>query len=131
MRKEIEITIEQGRDAGKTFKIVEMSAVQTDRWATKALCLLGRSNQGLEVIANMSMVDFLMALSQADPDEAQPLLDELLACSSFKKDGSFVNMKGQLVDSVIEDFSTIFRLRLEALKLHLDFLEQGGESVSK
>ena len=32
MRKEVEITIEEGRDKGKTFKITEMGAVQADRW---------------------------------------------------------------------------------------------------
>ena len=40
-RKEIEITIKDGRDAGKVFKITEMGAVQSDRWATKVVSLLG------------------------------------------------------------------------------------------
>ena len=46
-RKEIEITIEEGRDAGKTFKITEMPAVPADRWVTRALCLLGKSKTDL------------------------------------------------------------------------------------
>lgn len=131
MRKEIEITIDQGRDAGKTFKITEMGSVQMDRWATKALCLFGRSNQGLGSLANMGLVEIINAFSKVDYEEAQPLLDELLACASFKKDGAYVVMKGSMIEGVVEDFTTLFRLRVEALKLHFGFLGQGGESTSK
>jgi len=131
MRKEIEITIEQGRDAGKTFKITEMGSVQMDRWATKALCLFGRSNQDLRAIAKMGVLEIIKAFSSVPYEEAQPLLDELLACASFKKDGVYVAMKGSMIDGVVEDFTTLFRLRVEALKIHFGFLGQGGESGSK
>lgn len=131
MRKEIEITIEKGRDAGKTFKITEMGAVQMDRWAVKALCLFGRSGQGLGTLANMGFVEIINAFSKVNYDDAQPLLDELLACASFKKDGVYVAMKGSMIEGVVEDFTTLFRLRVEALKLHFGFLGDGGESKSE
>jgi len=131
MRKEIEITIEDGRDTGKVFKIVEMGAVQADRWATKALCLFGRAGQNISALGKMNIVDLLSAFSSVQYEEAQPLLDELLACASFKKDGVYVNLKGSMVDATIEEWTTLFRLRVEALKLILGFLEQGGESGSK
>ena len=131
MRKEIEIKIDEGRDAGKVFKIEEMPAVQMDRWVTRALCMLGRSGSGLSALGGSTLEDLLQAFSKLDFKDSEPLLDELLACCSFKKDGSLVKMGGSMTDSVIEDWTTIFKLRIEALKLNLGFLEQGGDLTSK
>ena len=128
MRKEIEITIEEGRDAGKTFKITEMSAVQMDRWATKALCLIGKTNTSVVELFEMGTSGMIKILGSLGYEASEPLLNELLECCSFKKDGVYVQMKGAMVESVIEDFTTIFRLRSEALAVNLSFLEQGGES---
>lgn len=128
MRKEIEITIEEGRDAGKTFKITEMSAVQMDRWATKALCLIGKTNASVVELFEMGTSGMIKILGSLGYEASEPLLNELLECCSFKKDGVYVQMKGAMVESVIEDFTTIFRLRSEALAVNLSFLEQGGES---
>ncbi|MBO7712483.1 MAG: hypothetical protein J6S85_02870 [Methanobrevibacter sp.] len=131
MRKEVEIKIEAGRDAGKVFKVEEMPAVQMDRWITRALCMLGRSGSGLSMIGGMTMEDLLSAFSKLDFKDSEPLLDELLSCCSFKKDGTLVKMTGSMVDSVVEDWTTIFKLRIEALKLNLGFLEEGGDLTSK
>ena len=131
MRKEIEIKIEAGRDAGKVFKIEEMPAVQMDRWVTRALCMLGRSGSGISAIGGSTMEELLQAFSKLDFKDSEPLLNELLACCSFKKDGTLVKMEGSMVDSVIEDWTTIFKLRIEALKLNLGFLEEGGDLTSK
>ena len=49
MRKEKLITISSGRDEGKKFKIREMGAVKTEKWATRALMLLASSNIDLGV----------------------------------------------------------------------------------
>ena len=131
MRKEVEIKIEAGRDAGKVFKVEEMPAVQMDRWVTRALCMLGRSGSGLSAIGGSTMEELLQAFSKLDFKDSEPLLEELLACCSFKKDGTLVKMSGSMVDSVIEDWTTIFKLRIEALKLNLGFLEEGGDLTSK
>lgn len=130
-RKEIEIKIEEGRDAGKTFKITEMSALQADKWVTKALCLLGKSKFDISSLGSMSMPEILTAMSGLNFEETEPLLNQLLECASFKKDGVDVPMKGSMVDSVVEDWATLFRLKVESLKLILGFLEQGGESTSE
>ena len=130
-RKEIEITIEEGRDAGKKFKITEMPAVQADRWITRALCLLGKSKTDLSAFGVMDMGALLNTFSAIEFSETEPLLNELLACASFEKDGASVPMKGDIINSVIEDWETIFRLKVEALKIILGFLDQGGESESK
>lgn len=131
MRKEIEIKIEDGRDAGKVFKIEEMPAVQMDKWVTRALCMLGRSGSGLSAINGMTLESLLQAFSKLDFKDSEPLLEELLGCCSYKKDGDIsVKMTGSFVNSVIEDWTTIFKLRIEALKLNLGFLEEGGELTS-
>lgn len=130
-RKEIEIKIEEGRDAGKTFKITEMPAVQADRWITKALCLLGKSKFDISSLGSMSMPEILKSMSGLNFDDTEPLLNQLLECATFEKDGVAVPMKGSMIDSVIEDWSTLFRLKVESLKLILGFLEQGGESTSE
>lgn len=132
MRKEKEITIEKGRDAGKKFKIVEMSATMTDRWATRALLVLGKSIKGgITALSTLSMEDILAGLSNASFEDCEPLLQELLECSYFLKDGTSVQLKKDFVDGIIEDISTLWTLRVEALHLHLDFLEQGDGLGSK
>lgn len=131
MRKEVEITIEEGRDKGKTFKITEMSATQADRWTLKVLCLFGKGGIVLEELAKMDFNTIIKTMGDVGYDIAEPLLDELLECASFKKDGVYVPMKGSMIESVVEDFRTLYRLRLEALQLVLGFLEQGDESKSK
>ena len=130
-RKEVEIKIEDGRDAGKVFKITEMPAIQIDKWATKALLLLGKAGMNISVLNSMNVEDIITAISKADYDETEKLLSEMLACCSFQKDGVSVIMKESMVDSVIEEWTTVFRLRIEAIKLNLGFLEQDVESTSE
>ena len=132
MRKEKEIKIETGRDAGKVFKITEMSAFQMDKWATKALLVLGKSKKGgILSIGSMSLEDLLSSLSDVDYEKAEPLLQELLDCCYFKKDNTLVQLKKDFVDSVVEDWTTLFKLRLEALTLCVGFLEQGDGQDTK
>lgn len=130
-RKEKEITIEEGRDAGKTFKITEMPAVQADRWISRALSLLGKSNSEISALILTNGQEFLKEFAKIDYEETQPLLEELLSCASFIKDGVSIPMKGNMVDSVVEDWTTLFRLKYEAFLLSVGFLEQGGESTSE
>ena len=127
MRKEVEITIEEGRDKGKTFKITEMSATQADSWALRALCLLGKSGITLEKLGSLDMDAIFQLLGNLGYEFSKPLIDELLECASFKKDGVYVPMKGAMIDSVVEDVSTLFRLKMEALTLTLGFLDLGDE----
>ena len=79
MRKEKEVRIEEGRDAGKVFKITEMPAFQMDRWATRALIALGRAKKGgIATLGSMSIDELLSALSEVDYQIAEPLLQELI-----------------------------------------------------
>lgn len=132
MRKEIEVTIEEGRDAGKKFKITEMPAFQMDRWATRALIALGKSQKGgIAALGTMNVQDIISAFTELEFEKAEPLLQELLECCAFIKDGTSVQMKKEFVDGVVEDWTTLFRLRVESLKLNLGFFEQGDGSDTK
>lgn len=130
MRKEIEIKIEEGRDAGKVFKVKEMPATQMDAWITRALGVLGADKTIIDVVG-LSMSELVLNLSKNNYKEAKILLDELLACCSFEKDGNLVPMKGDMVDGVIEDWTTLTRLKNESFSLNLGFFGDGGESESK
>lgn len=131
MRKEIEIKIEEGRDAGKVFKVEEMPAVQMDRWMTKAFRLLSKNGEDVSTLTQTSISGLLMKIICCEEAGSEELLNELLACCSFKKDGVDIIMKGALIDSVIEDWSTLLQLKTEALKLNLGFLEDGGDLKSE
>jgi len=134
MRKEKEIKIEEAgsRDAGKVFKIEEMPAVPMERWVTRALSALGRCSSGLSIGSGTTVQDLIKAFLKLDPKESEPLLDEMLACCSFKKDGTLVKLSSaSIIDSIIEDWTTISLLRIEAIKLNLGFLEDGGDLKSE
>ena len=132
MLKEKEIKIETGRDAGKVFKVTEMPAFQMDRWATRALLVLGKAKKGgILTISSMSIEDLLSSLSGVNYDEAEPLLQELLECCSFVKNGQSIVLKKDVIDGIIEDWTTLFKLRMEALTLCIGFLEQGDGKDTK
>lgn len=87
MRKEITITIESGRDGGKSFHVTEMSASQVEKWAARALLvLMGGNGQMDAAVKNLSKTSSasalvsvgLGALSNVSWDKVEPLYDELL-----------------------------------------------------
>ena len=101
MLKTKTITIETGRDKGKSFVITEMPAAQADNWAMRCLAL--------------------SALGRIPPEVSLPLLDELLGCvQTVLTDSSRRPLDVSLND--VEDFTTLFRLRKEVFQLHIDFL---------
>lgn len=126
MRKEKEIKIEEGRDAGKVFKITEMPAFQQDSWATRMLVAMGsKLTGGLASLATISLQDIASSFFKMDYKVSEPLLQELLDCCSYKKEGTLVVLKKDMVDSIIEDWQTLQTLRMEALALNFGFFEEG------
>ena len=144
MRKEKEITIEKdGRDKGKRFKIVEKSALDADRWANRVICLLLKTNPTLpegvsaEEIQSMAGVVMLLktaltSIGKANSEEIEALLDELLECCYFLPDNSSTSVKltRNSIESIIEEVSTLWILRKEALALHCDFFTQDNKRTS-
>jgi hypothetical protein len=133
LRNSKTITIESGRDKGKTFVITEMPVVQADDWAMRAIITVAnggidvgdlRSEMGMLGIGNI----LLKALSNIRAEEAIPLLNELLECAQIVPSGG--NAREIELNTDIRDVKTLFRLRAEAIAVHLDFLTQGGGSGS-
>ena len=137
MRKEKIITISKGRDAGKRFKIREMGAVKIEKWATKALWLLIGSGvdlgvdkdklKGVEGWSNVAKAG-LQKLSEVDFEKVEPLLEELLKCCYFLPDNNIETpLSSDNADSIIEDMTTLFKLRQEAFGIHFDFFQQENQ----
>ncbi|MGC4885024.1 hypothetical protein ACON3F_20125 [Providencia hangzhouensis] len=128
------ITIEKGRDAGKTFLISEMPIVKLDNWSMRALFAIAKGGVDLEGISpNMGGLGMasvaLKALAGIDTEVVIPLLNELLDCVQVIPSGG--NARSLLLDSDVTELTTLFTLRKEALAIHLDFLVQGGGLSSK
>lgn len=138
-RKHKTITITaQGRDKGKSFLIVEMSAYSAERWATRALLALSRAGaevpeDAMQAGALGLVLVGLDALRKLPYEEAEPLLEEMLGCVHFVPDLAKVDaMSGRPVtrplmrpddfnDGDIEEVATLIQLREEAVSLHLGF----------
>lgn len=127
-RKEMEWAAMDGRDKGKLFFITEMSARQAHRWATRALFAAVNGGATIpESVAEMGMAGLaslgIKALAGINAEQAEPLLDELLACVQIMPDPMKPQIKRKLMEeaSDIEEAVTYFKLQKEVLALHLDF----------
>lgn len=125
MRKERDYKVERpGRDLGKVFHLTEMPAAQAQKWSWRALGAMARA--GMEVpqhIINLGMPGVLAmglkAILGAEWRDAEPLLDELMACVRRVEDN--VQNGRELVDSDIEEPITISLLQSEVIELHTGF----------
>ncbi|NDK98625.1 hypothetical protein [Photorhabdus bodei] len=133
-RKETFITMnDDNRDKGKLFYIQEMPASQAEWWAIRALMVMGR--EWLDIpdnfrdlgMAALAVVG-LKAISRIAPDEARPLLDELMTCVQMVPNPADKKIKRELIDSDIEEIVTRLKLRAEVLKLHVDFFKTADQS---
>lgn len=127
MRREKTITIlDANRDQGKVFHIIEMPAFQAEKWAVRALLAMARSGielpEGIEHagLAGLATVS-LRAMAGVSFAEAEPLMDEMLGCVTFQPDPKQPAVRRGLVETDIEEITTLVKLRAEALELHLGF----------
>ena len=131
MLREVEFTMDEGRDAGKTFKIKEMPAYQMDKWVTRLLGCLARQELSVADFVEMSFAQLANCMYKIESDdEKNKLFDELLGCCYLMKEGIEIAMKGNNINSFIEEWQTLFRLKEEAIKLNLGFFSGGEESTS-
>ncbi|BCH11936.1 hypothetical protein MesoLj131c_61940 [Mesorhizobium sp. 131-3-5] len=136
MRKEIDVTItDDGRDEGKTFHIKEMPATRAEKWAMRALLAVARSgidlpddftSMGMQGIAIMG----IKAITKIAFDEAEPLLDEMMECVTFKPNLENPAIVRPLFEGDIEEIATLIQLRQEVINLHIGFFTKGGQSKS-
>lgn len=124
-RKTKEVTIAaEGRDKGKTFILTEMSAVQAEAWAARALGAMARAGFDVpEDWTTMGLLTFklvgMQAFLAAKWEDIEPLLAEVMACVAIKEH-AFPDGR-ELVEADIEEVATRAHLRDEVLQLHLGF----------
>ena len=127
-RKEINITLQDG-ERSLNFKVKQMSATQLESWIIRAILALGKGGvdvpQGADIRAAGEYLSRhgLAALGRLDYEQVKPLLDELLTCCwHVTGQNSMTQLIPEVVDGILEDVCTLFKLRLEAIKLNLGFL---------
>jgi hypothetical protein len=138
MRKHTVVTIAaEGRDEGKSFLIVEKSAFEAEKWATRALMALSKAgvevgDDAIRAGAVGIMLAGLDAFKALPFDLAEPLLDEMMTCISFVPDVSKLDQHDRPIarplmrgddynDGDIAEVATLLKLRSEVLELHLGF----------
>lgn len=134
-----DVTIEDGADAGKTFIVKQMPLLRGDRWANRvalALCKSGVDISGLTTHDENGKAVFrglldmtgvvnvaLKALGGVDDVTAQALLDEVLQDVRLRlPNGSDRQL---IIESDVESIATLWKLRIESIKVNLDFLTAG------
>lgn len=126
-RKEKYITVEkENRDHGKMFFIREMPADKSERWGLRALgALIGSGAHIPDNVKTLGMAALvhqgILSLSRVPVEVSLPLLDELLDCVEIVPDPSNKDIKRKDIKNDIEEAWTYSWLRMEVLKLHLDF----------
>lgn len=122
----------EGRDKGKCFLITEMSAAAGERWATRALLMLGRSGiyvpeelqgAGMAVLARYGV----SALLRVNYEDAEPLLAEMMRCVRFVPNQRKPEFSRDLVVTQdgegddVEEVATLLYLRAKVFELHTGF----------
>ena len=146
MRKEKIVTImDDGNEL--MFKIKQMSAIKQERWINRVLIIAAGANvltglfsnfnltkiaQGLK---NFDLEKFIDIFSKLDYEKVEPLYNELLECCYHipdKRNMEFSTpLNAQNADSIISEAKTLYKLRLEALKLNFSFFSKGVKSPNQ
>lgn len=123
MRESRRITIQDGENPIE-FEIKPMPAIQAERWLLRSAFAIG---SGLTNLSTESTAqDIVQALSAVDFDKAAPLWDELLSCCRIKAGGAFIPVDAQTLDGKIDFPTTIFLLKVAAVKANFGFFGNGG-----
>lgn len=135
-RKVLDLTIaETGRDAGKMFRLTEMSASASEKWAAKAFLALARS--GVDIPDNISSAGLagvaalgVKALGGMSFQDAEPLMDEMFRCVQRVTDPARPMFVRALIEDDIEEVATRLKIRMELFRLHVDFFTIGAPLIS-
>lgn len=129
MRRTEIVEITEGRDAGKKYQITEMSAEAAEWWAFRALQAIAGADAELNLQAPLAdmAAQGIKALAKVHPDQAKPLLDEMMSCVQILVPAT--QKPRPLLDGDIEDVKTRFMLRKAVVELHLGFSTGGEEQI--
>ena len=130
-RKELDLTItDAGRDRGKVFHIRELPASQAERWALRAFQALARAGVDVGQVGAMGIQGLAIAgvnaLALLPTHDLEPLLDEMMTCVTIKPDPRNPGLTRLLIEDDIEEVATRLRIRMEVVKLHVDFSQAAG-----
>ena len=122
-RKTASVTIDaDNRDKGKRFLLTEMPAARAERWFRQLVAKLARGGVQVPVgtqdagMAALPVLPLLAYLSWLDDDA---LVGELMACAQAWPEG--VPIARRMVESDIEEITTLIQLRMEVVALHVGF----------
>jgi hypothetical protein len=129
MRRTEIVEIAEGRDAGKKFMITEMSAEAAEWWAFRALQAIAGADAELNLQAPLAdmAAQGIKALAKVHPEQAKPLLDEMMGCVQILVPAT--QKPRPLLDGDIEDVKTRFMLRKAVVELHLGFSTGGEDKI--
>lgn len=129
MRRTETVEIAEGRDAGKKYQITEMSAEAAEWWAFRALQAIAGADAELNLQAPLAdmAAQGIKALAKVHPDQAKPLLDEMMGCVQILVPAT--QKPRPLLDGDIEDVKTRFMLRKAVVELHLGFSTGGEDKI--
>lgn len=129
MRRTEIVEIAEGRDAGKKYQITEMSAEAAEWWAFRALQAIAGADAELNLQAPLAdmAAQGVKALAKVHPDQAKPLLDEMMGCVQILVPAT--QKPRPLLDGDIEDVKTRFMLRKAVVELHLGFSTGGEDKI--
>lgn len=135
MKEKILIIEAEGRDKGKAFQLKEVSAMQAEKWAYRAI--QGAMKAGMDVPPNIAkqgaaavMYFGVQALACMPWSDAEPLLDEMMGCVKIIRDRKHPEMSFPMIETDIEEVATLFQLRQEVFNLHANFSAPGAPSTS-
>ena len=121
-RKTNTITLKQGRDAGKTFRITEWPAMKIEAWVLRGAFGLGKA--GVEIppqvmeLGAAAIAYFIGTQVLKMPSRLGiRLADELMECVQRVEP----KLDRSLVENDIEDFETRLQLKMEVLKIFFGF----------
>jgi hypothetical protein len=130
------VTIEKGRDKGKSFKITEMPAIQADEWAHHLLEQATLSGVDLKNVNILNLDTKSMAgmieigaaiitiIGRIPREESRALKFDLLdRCVQIIPKAGEPRMC--MWDQEIKDFENFTILAAHAVGIHINFLEQG------
>lgn len=134
-----DVSITEGADAGKTFVVQKMSLEVGDTWANRVALALFKSGVDIAGLIPMDengkpvfrgMIDMvgivnvaLKALGGVDEEVAQALLKQVLTNVKIRLPSG--TERTAIMDTDITDIGTLWKLRIEAIKVNLDFLTAG------
>ena len=134
-----DVSITEGADAGKDFVVQKMSLEVGDTWANRVALALFKSGVDISGLIPMDengkpvfrgMIDMvgivnvaLKALGGVDEEVAQALLKQVLTNVKIRLPNG--TERSAIMETDITEIGTLWKLRIEAIKVNLDFLTAG------